>query len=164
MTPDGKLQDGGTATPYLRTQFNEQSARFSPEPNPRWVAYASDESGRPEVYVDAFPQPRGRKRISIAGGTGPQWGAGGRELFYVSLDNKLMVVSLKQVADALEPSESPRELFTLPLRSPAGPTYEPSEDGKRFLVITSPDVAPQPLNVIINWARLVEGTSARKVN
>jgi Tol biopolymer transport system component/predicted Ser/Thr protein kinase len=156
MTPDGKLQDGGTAALYLHTQFNEQNARFSPEPNPRWVAYTSDESGRPEVYVDAFPLPRGRKRISIAGGYGPQWGGGDRELFYVSLDNKLMVVSLKQVADALEPSASARELFTLPLRSPAGPTYEPSEDGKRFLVITSPDVAPQPLNVIINWPALLK--------
>jgi hypothetical protein len=156
MTPEGRLQDGVTATPYLHTRSGAAQARFSPEPNPRWVAYASDDSGRIEVYVDAFPKPQGKRRISTAGGMGPQWGPGGRELFYVSMDNKLMVVSLKQVADAIEPSAAPRELFTLPLRSPAGPTYEPSEDGKRILVITSPDVAPQPLNVIINWPALLK--------
>ena len=50
MTSDGKMQEGATAASYLRTPFNEQMGRFSPEPNPRWVAYVSDDSGRPEVY------------------------------------------------------------------------------------------------------------------
>jgi Tol biopolymer transport system component len=155
MIPDGRAQEGSTPTPYLRTRFNESQARFSPEPSPRWVAYTSDESGRNEVYIDAFPEPRARVRISTAGGHQPQWGTGGRELFYVSPENKLMAVSLKLGADKVEPL-APRELFPLHLRSSAGPTYEPSRDGQRILVVTSPEVAPQPLTIIVNWPALLK--------
>jgi len=156
LTADGKMQEGAAPTPYLKTRFNELQARFSPEPSPHWVAYVSDESGRPEVYVDAFPEPRGKKRISTSGGQFPKWGADGRELFYVSPENKLMAVSLKQGSDTLEPS-APRELFPLPMRSTAaGATYEPSRDGKRLLVLTSPEAAQQSLNVIVNWPALLK--------
>jgi hypothetical protein len=156
MTSDGKMQDGVAPTPYLQTRFNELEARFSPEPSPRWVAYASDESGRYEIYIDAFPEPRGKKRISISGGRSPQWGAGGRELFYVSPENKLMAVSLKLGADNVEPS-APRELFQLSMRATAaGPTYQSSRDGQRFLVLTNPETAPQSLNVIVNWPALLK--------
>jgi Tol biopolymer transport system component/predicted Ser/Thr protein kinase len=155
VTPDGRMREGVTPAPYLRTRFNEGQARFSPEPSPRWVAYLSDESGRGEVYIDAFPEPRGKKRISTSGGQYPKWGADGRELFYVSPENKLMAVSLKPGADTLEPS-APRELFPLPLRSTAaGATYEPSRDGQRFLVLTSPEATQQSLNVIVNWPALL---------
>jgi Tol biopolymer transport system component/predicted Ser/Thr protein kinase len=75
MTPDGKMRESERPTPYLQTRFNEGSARFSPEPSPHWVAYVSDESGRGEVYIDTFPEPRGKKRISTAGGGFPKWGA-----------------------------------------------------------------------------------------
>jgi hypothetical protein len=78
MTPEGKLREGAEPKPYLRAPFNEMNGRFSPEPSPRWVAYRSDESGRNEVYIDSFPQPRGKKQISTAGGGNPQWGAGSR--------------------------------------------------------------------------------------
>ena len=113
VTPDGKPAPDATPRPYLRTPFNESWGRFSPEAPPRWVAYQSDETGRYEVYIQAFPEPRGKTQISTGGGQYPQWGAGGRELFYVSPDNKLMVVSLKLGADSVEPS-TPRELFPLP--------------------------------------------------
>jgi Tol biopolymer transport system component/predicted Ser/Thr protein kinase len=159
MTPEGRMPEGAVPTPYLRTRFNESQARFSPEPSPRWVAYVSDESGRQEVYVDAFPEPRGKKRISTTGGGSAWWGAGGRELFYVTPEDKLMAVSLKITGDSLEPS-APRELFTLSLRSPAGPTYQPSRDGQRFLVLTSPQVSPQPITVIINWPALLKRGAA----
>jgi Tol biopolymer transport system component len=120
VTPDGRLRQDEPPAPYLRTRFNESQARFSPEPSPRWVAFTSNESGQFEVYVDAFPEPRGKQRISIAGGGDPQWGPGGRELYYVSLDNKLMAVDLKLGADTVE-SSAPRELFPLSLRSAAAP-------------------------------------------
>jgi hypothetical protein len=156
MTFDGKMQEGVAPTPYLHTQFNETEARFSPEPSPRWVAFASDESGRYEVYIDAFPDPRGKKRISTSGGRSPQWGAGGRELFYVSPEDKVMAVSLKLGPDGFEPA-APRELFQVPQRATiAGPIYEPSRDGQRFLVLTTPETAPQSLNVIVNWPALLK--------
>jgi hypothetical protein len=156
VTSDGNLEAGAAPLPYLRTRFNEQSARFSPEPNPRWVAYTSDESGRYEVYIDSFPEPRGKILISTGGGLHPRWGAGGHELFYARLeDNTLMTVALKVTAETIEPS-APRELFRLPLRSPAGATYEPSRDAQRFLVLTSPESAHSWLNMIVNWPALLK--------
>ena len=113
----------------MRTRFNESQARFSPEPNPRWVAYTSDESGQNEVYIDSFPEPRGKKRISTGGGAVPQWGPGGRELYYVSREDELMAVELKLGADTVA-SSTPRELFAVSLRSSVGPTYQASHDGR----------------------------------
>jgi serine/threonine-protein kinase len=120
------------------------------------VAYTSDESGGQEVYIDAFPEPHGKKRISTAGGGSPSWGAGARELFYVSPENKLMAVSLNPGPDMPEILSAPRELFTLPLRSAAGPTYQPSRDGQQFLVLTSPETTLQTLTVILNWPGLLK--------
>jgi Tol biopolymer transport system component len=97
----------------LRTTASEWQGRFSPELHPRWVAYQSDDSGRYEVYINSFPEARSKTRISTAGGMYPQWGPSGRELFYMSPDNKLMAVSVKLGADSVEVS-APRELFTLP--------------------------------------------------
>jgi serine/threonine protein kinase len=155
MTPDGKIQEGMHPTPYLHSRFNESQGRFSPQPNSQWVAYTSDETGGQEVYVDAFPDPRGPKRISTAGGGSPWWGAAGRELFYVSPENKLMAVSLKLGSDSVEILSAPRELFPLYLRSAAGSTYQPSRDGQQFLVLTTPERSPQSLTLIVNWPSLL---------
>jgi Tol biopolymer transport system component len=155
VAPDGKPVPDATPRPYLRTRANEMSGRFSPEPSPRWVAYESDETGRKEVYVQAFPEPRGATRISTSGGQYPQWGAGGRELFYVSPDNKLMAVSLKMGADTVEPS-APRELFLLPTVEVGFNPYDTTADGKRFLVRATPGQGVQPLTVIVNWPALLK--------
>jgi hypothetical protein len=81
-------------------------------------------------------------------------------LFYVSPENKVMAASLKLGADSVE-SSAPRELFSLsPLRSPAGPPFESSRDGQRFIVLTSPKVAPQSLNIIVNWPALLNKSAA----
>jgi eukaryotic-like serine/threonine-protein kinase len=158
MTPEGK--PAGQARPYLRTPFNESWGRFSPEPSPRWVAYQSDDSGRYEVYIQAFPEPRGKVQISTGGGQYPQWGPGGRELFYVSPDFKLMAVSLKLGADSVEPS-TPRELFPLPIVDNGFSPYETAPDGQRFLVRAVPQQqASQPLTVIVNWPALLKPGAA----
>ena len=62
--------------------------KFSPDG--RWVAYVSDENGRPEVYVQSFPTSGGKWLISTQGGTEPLWRADGKELFYIAGDRKLM--------------------------------------------------------------------------
>jgi Tol biopolymer transport system component len=158
MTPEGK--PAGQAKPYLRTPFNEDWGRFSPEPSPRWVAYQSDESGRYEIYIQAFPEPRGKFRISTGGGQYPQWGPGGRELFYVSSDFKLMAVSLKLGADSVEPS-TPRELFPLPAVETGWSPYDTAPDGQRFLVrAVTQQQASQPLTVIVNWPALLKPGAA----
>jgi hypothetical protein len=90
----------------------------------------------------------------------PQWGPGGRELFYVSLDFKLMAVSLKLGADSVEPS-APRELFPLPIVDSGWSPYETAADGQRFLVRAVPQQqASQPLTVIVNWPALLKKGAA----
>ena len=160
VTPEGKPEAGASARagarPYLRTRFNEYQGRFSPELRPelgpRWVAYASDESGRNEVYVQAFPEPRGKFQISTGGGTYPEWSPDGRELYYVSADNKLMAAALKLGADSVTPS-TPRELFAVAGAGGFQP-YAVAPDGKRFLVL-SPAGGSQPLEVVVNWPALL---------
>ena len=150
VTPDGRLDAAEQPRPYPRTPVNEYAGRFSPEPNPRWVAYQSDENGRNEIYVQSFPEPRGPHRISVNGGRLPQWGPGGRELFYASLDNKVMVARLELGSDTVGVS-TPQELFAIPAES----FFEVAPDGQRFLV-NLPDPRPPPLTVIVNWPALMK--------
>jgi Tol biopolymer transport system component/predicted Ser/Thr protein kinase len=156
VTPAGRPSPGAKPWPFVRDRFDQTVARFSPDT--RWVAYQSDESGQTEVYVRSFPEPREKLHISTGGGTYPAWGPGGRELFYISRDRKLMVVTLKLAGTALE-SSLPRELFALPPPVSAGSVYEAAPDGQRFLVS---DVAPssEPLTVIVNWQALLKKGSA----
>jgi serine/threonine protein kinase len=97
---------------YLRTRNNEWWARFRPTSPAQWVAYQSDESGHWEVYVDSFPNPGHRKRISTAGGQYPQWAPNGRELFYVAADSMLMSVSLTFSGDEVTP-DNPHPLLLM---------------------------------------------------
>jgi Tol biopolymer transport system component len=161
VTPQGVLEET-KPRPYLGTPSNESFGRFSPEQSPRWVAYQSDESGRYEVYIRTFPEPHGKFRISPRGGSFPTWGPDGRELYYESLDNKLVAVSLKFGADSVEPS-APRELFGLPpSQSGAGtPPYDTAPDGKRFLVRVEVQIDPG-LTLVTNWPALIrKGSAAR---
>lgn len=159
MMPDGKPAPEARPRPYLQTPFNEFWGRFSPESPPRWVAYQSDITGKSEVYVAAFPEPRGKVQVSTGGGQYPQWGAGGRELFYLSPDNKLMSVSLKTGANSVDPS-APRELFRLPSIDTGWCPYDAAADGQRFLVRATPGQAGQPLTVIVNWPALLKKETA----
>jgi eukaryotic-like serine/threonine-protein kinase len=78
--------------PFLQTPFRENEGRFSPDG--RWIAYRSNESGRPEVYVQTFPAGGGKWQVSTSGGLLPQWRGDGREVFYTSTDRKLMAVDV----------------------------------------------------------------------
>ena len=121
------------------------------------MAYESDESGRYEIYIDAFPEPRNKVRISTGGGRYPEWSPGGRELFYVSPDLKLMAVSLKAAGDSVETS-TPREVFALPVFENGYNPYNVARDGQRFLVLALPEgQASQPLTLLNNWPALLTG-------
>jgi hypothetical protein len=160
MTAAGTIPEGAKPRSYLRTPANESGGRFSPEQSPRWIAYQSDESGRNEVYVRAFPEPHGKFQISTAGGSYAQWGESGRELFYVSPTNRLMAVRLELGSDSVEPS-APRELFQLPsVDYYADRPYEVTADGRRFLVV-APLHSLQPLTVIVNWPALLKKSASQ---
>jgi Tol biopolymer transport system component len=82
----------GKTTPVLRTPSNESAGVFSPDG--RLLAYVSDETGRNEVYVQAFPGPGARQQVSVGGGTSPAFAPGGRELFYQN-GSEMMAVSVR---------------------------------------------------------------------
>ena len=127
----------------------EVTPAFSPDG--RWIAYVSDESGRQEVYVQPFPASGGKWQISTSGGNQPVWSRDGRELFYVSPDNKLMAVDVK-TSPGFE-AGAPQALFEMRLRSVVGRRYDVSADGKRFLVnATIGEVKSNPITLVQNWA------------
>jgi hypothetical protein len=152
VTPEGRPAPDSNPRPYIRAPFDQTVARFSPDD--RWVAYQSDESGQFEIYVQSFPEPREKFHISTGGGTFPQWGPGGRELYYVSKDGKLMSVKLKLAADTLE-APAPTELFPMPPGFAGISPYEAARDGQRFLVGVNEN-ASEPLNIIVNWPSLLK--------
>ena len=115
------------------------------------MAYSSSESGRFEVHVQTFPLTDRQWTVSTTGGYEPRWRADGRELYYLSLDQKLMAVSV----DSGPSFGAPTELF--PVRVAGGVSsqrthYVPSRDGKRFLINTpTGDAAIVPITVVLNW-------------
>ena len=84
--------------PFLITPFAERTPAFSPDG--RWVTYYSNESGRYEVYVRPFPGPGGKWQISTGGGRFPSWSPNGKELFYRTLDSRIMVVTYSVEGDS----------------------------------------------------------------
>jgi serine/threonine protein kinase/Tol biopolymer transport system component len=158
MTPDGRLAEGAKPKPYMRGPFAEWHGRFSPEPNPRWVAYESDETGRDEIYIASFPNAKRRLQVTSGGGSFPQWGPDGRELFYLSGDGMLSVVGLKNGAEGLEAS-SPQQLFPLTAITALASPFEVAPDGKRILVNQAQPTTE--LDVVVNWPLLLRGQATR---
>lgn len=139
--------------PFADTGFDERLGQFSPDG--RWVAYASSESGRSEVYVAPFPGPGGEWQISEFGGGLPRWRRDGKELFYHAPDNKLMVATVAGGADRID-VEAVRPVFEM--RVPDGEArsfYDVTSDGQRFLMIV-PEPTLAPLTLVSNWPALLE--------
>ena len=79
----------GDRRAIARSGFNESDARWSPDG--RWIAYVSDEPGRPEIFVERWPQDGRKWRVTSAGGTRPRWRRDARALFFLR-DGALMQV------------------------------------------------------------------------
>jgi serine/threonine protein kinase len=140
------LDGGQKPFAFLQGEFNEVNAHFSPDG--RWVAYQSDESGRSEIYVTPFPSPSGKRQISTLGGRWPKWRR--KEVFYLTLDNKLMVSEVNVHGDTLQIGAA-RPLFEI---RPGGPgnVYDVSADGQRFLVnMAVEQQITTPLTLVLNW-------------
>ena len=132
--------------PLLQSRFNEIGPRFSPDGH--WFAYASDESGKYEVYVQPYPGPGGKWQISTEGGTEPVWARDG-ELFYRN-GEKMMVVQT-----VVKPSFSagtPKVLFEGRYASyQTLPDYDVTPDGQRFLFLKTGDEGRAEISVVVNW-------------
>jgi dipeptidyl aminopeptidase/acylaminoacyl peptidase len=125
----------------------------SVSPDGRYVAYCSDESGQSEVYVQSFPMPGHRWRISRSGGTEPAWSNAG-ELFYRSGD-RMMAVRTTPTADGLSFSEAQALFegrFERTILTPGIRMYDVTADGQRFLMVKATSAtAPGQLRLVANW-------------
>jgi Tol biopolymer transport system component len=151
-TQDGRSIDRTPAI-YLQTPFSEHHGHLSADG--RWMAYASDESGRWEVYVGTFPFNGARWQVSTDGGVEPRWGPDGKELFYVSADGTLNAVAMQFDGTHARPG-APRALFKARFGEFGAdmfrPVYSPSNDGRRFLAnIVVEETAPSPVTMVLNW-------------
>jgi serine/threonine-protein kinase len=142
--------DDQKRTPFLVTAATEGAARFSPDG--RWIAYVSNESSRPEIYVQPYPGPGGKWQISTDGGIEPAWNPNGRELFYRSGRRMMAVPVMTQPTFS---AGRPTQLFegdylasVFPL---AGVTYDVTRDGQRFLMVKQNAASATQVNVVINW-------------
>jgi eukaryotic-like serine/threonine-protein kinase len=139
------------AEPFLNSRFRESFPEFSPDGH--WLAFSSNESGRPEVYVRPFPGPGGRWQVSHEGGTENVWARDGKRLFYRSR-GKVWVVDIRTDTGFL--AGKPRLLFEhakyflgSPLR-----LFDVSPDGQRFLMMLPGEREPRPATEMIlvqNW-------------
>jgi len=139
------------AEPWLVAPLDQSDGKLSPEG--AWIAYASTESGREEVYVQAFPrQGGGRWQVSTSGGRAPAWRDDGKELFYVNTSGDLMAVEV--VTEAGFRLGTPRTLFRTKTGSSLGGPYDVFPGGQRFLVnaIDGKDAKGQAATLVVNWA------------
>ncbi|MCA1642713.1 MAG: serine/threonine-protein kinase [Acidobacteria bacterium] len=128
--------------------FDQYQGQFSPDG--RFVAYASQESGRAEVYVQPFPPSGDKWQISSGGGFAPLWSSDGRELFYATNDGKLMSAETK-AAGAFE-NVVPRQLFQTGMKLAATYPYAVTADAQRFLVNVPVEATnPAPMTIVLNW-------------
>jgi Tol biopolymer transport system component len=147
---------------FLKTPFREAYGTFSPDG--RWVAYHSDESGRPEIYVRPFVSPSatgtaataagGQWQVSTAGGILPMWRSDGKELYYLNPDGAMMAAPIKVNGATLEPG-APVMLFPTRILGGGadiqlGRQYDVTADG-RFLINTLLNEAAAPITLLQNW-------------
>jgi Tol biopolymer transport system component len=122
----------GNRTPkmLIDTPFIEDEVHVSPDGH--WVAFETNESGRWEVYLAAFPTFTSKRQVSSGGGVQPQWRHDGRELFYLGPDGSMMSVRVETRTDLT--ATTPARLFTTNIApDPGVPKYGVTADGQRFL-------------------------------
>ncbi len=165
-SPDGRLflynnssmnlfyrpASGGDSTALSRPGFVGVLPTVSPDS--RLVAFASNESGRFEVYVRSLPGAAVEidRRVSDNGGAEPKWSASGRELFYVSPDDRLHAVAVTAAGEF----GRPKPLFKTCGYSFAWPysaTYDVAADGRFLINCLMEETAVAPIHVMVNWTK-----------
>ena len=147
---------GGDPEPtvFLKTEFQEGQPQFSPDG--RYLAYASNETGTFEVYLQTFPPGNGRWPVSTAGGVQPRWTQNGGELLYLGADAMIMSVAVD--LSTFPPSLGvPQPVFQTSV--PGGSAavhFAVTSDGERFLSYSPREETA--FTVVVNW---VEELKAR---
>lgn len=134
--------------PFKQTPAAERQGTLSPDG--RWMAYASNESGRPEIYVEPVPGPGGRWQISAEGGEQPRWVRNGREIVYRN-GTKMMSAAVQ-----IQPkfgAAKPVELFDRKFdRGGSVGGYDVTPDGQTFVMTRSEQANPTEIRVVVGWS------------
>ena len=135
--------EGAKPRAYAAGAFNQSYGAFSP--NGRWIAYASDESGQSEIYIDSFPAPGTRIRVTTAGGTEPRWRGDGNELYF-RRGSEVHAVRLSWAPAAVQSVEKLLDAGAL-IRA-----FDVTPDGTRFLLnLPASSAAPRSATMVIHW-------------
>jgi Tol biopolymer transport system component len=139
--------DDRKPVPFQRTKFDETDGRISRDG--RWIAYVSDESGGPEVYLKRFSEPESDAwKVSSGGGSLPLWGPTTNELIYVNARNEVVAATLRYTGEGGEVT-GVKPLFVAP---PFAQGYDISPDGKTFIFTRSLEMQKfPPLTLLVNW-------------
>jgi Tol biopolymer transport system component len=141
--------------PVVVTPFLESTGAISPDG--RWVAYASNDSGRYEIYIQAFPAPgvngpKGRWQVSSGGGYDVKWKGDGKELYFESLDGKMMAAAIQAGPQGVQ-ADTPRALFSADFATNSLHEFDVTPDGQRFLLMLQSKTqgSGEKLTVVSNW-------------
>jgi serine/threonine protein kinase len=155
----------GDRTPsvFLKTPFREVYGAFSPDGH--WVAYHSNESGRPEVYVRPFVSPGaagttasaalGQRQVSTAGGILPTWRPDGNELYYLNPAGAMMAVPITVTGSTAEPGVPvalfPTRIVGGGVDAQQGRQYDVAPDGRFLINTVLENVGTTPITLLQNW-------------
>jgi len=146
------LPAGSNSTPVaiVATPFSESQGAISPDG--AWVAYTTTESGRDEVVVQSFPKADGKWQVSAEGGHSPQWGPGGRELYFVS--GSTMMAATARPAGRSFDFAPPAKLFDLQI-VPRNSRAQYAVDRRGRFLVNSPATKSvgetTPITLLLNW-------------
>jgi len=152
----------GSAQPraVLESAFGESSAQFSPDG--RSIVFVSDEAGRPEIYVRSLEPGGGKTQLSTDGGSSPRWRQDGKEILYVNAERTMMSVPVNGSGARFD-AGTPSPLFQIDHVPSAGPIFDVTADGQRFIINTAvPSKVSPHVVVIVNWPALLQRSDLRK--
>ena len=139
---------------FLATNFGEYQPTFSP--NMKWIAYASDESGKDQVYIAPFGNSSGKWQISVNSGYSPWWMDNGKRLYFLESDNKIMGVDVNESGSSLSPSK-PYVIFK-PSNRNISQLYDINDNGTEIIAsIPNGQTIQPPITLIENWQVGLEG-------
>jgi eukaryotic-like serine/threonine-protein kinase len=139
----------GRATVLSRTSSREWAGEISPDG--RYIAYSSDETGQGQIYVQTLPLSGQRWTISNDGGLWPKWRRDGRELFFVDVNQRRLMVADIHSGPAFAASVA-RPLFAAPMLQEQTGMFDVTADGQRFLVTKqAPDADTGRIALVLNW-------------
>ena len=134
----------------VTTPFHTWQGQVSPDSH--WIAYSSDETTPPDVYVQAFPGGAGKARISTAGGRWPRWSRDGRELYYIAVDGTL-TAAVVEVREGRFEVRATTPLFKVRTMEEGvwHAPYDVGADGRFLVNDMLVDVTASPITVVVNW-------------